>query len=390
MPHLHGLRCMIARRLQTQVIDLLAEYPVVALLGARQVGKTTLARLILSARKGVYLDLELATDRAKLDDPENYLTANAHQLVVLDEIQRQPELFQTLRGLVDRHPSRAGRFLVLGSAALELLRQSGESLAGRIAYLELSPFDATEVSDLECLWLRGGFPKSFLATSDQHSARWRKHFISTYLERDIPQLGPRIPAETLRRFWTMLAHMQGGTLNAATLARSLGVSGKTVSRYLDLLHDLLLVRKLEPWRANVGKRLVKTSKVYVRDSGIVHSLLGLHECDSLLGHPVVGTSWEGFVIENILAIAPDDSRVCFYRSATGAEIDLVLTLAGSKTWAIEIKRSLAAKPSKGFHHACEDVQPASKIVIYPGDESFPASNATEVLSLKELLARVAA
>ncbi|MDE3268909.1 MAG: ATP-binding protein [Pseudomonadota bacterium] len=380
---------MIARRLHSQLIDLLGEYPIVVLLGASQVGKTTLARSILSERDGIYLDLELASARSKLDDPENYLAAFGQQLVVLDEIQRQPELFQILRGLVDNDPQRTGRFLVLGSAGVDLLRQSGESLAGRIAYLELSPFDATEVTDHECLWLRGGFPKSFLASSDRHSSRWRKNFISTYLERDIPQLGPRIPTETLRRFWTMLAHTQGGVLNAAMLARSLGVSGKTISRYIDLLHDLLLIRKLEPWRANVGKRLTKAPKVYVRDSGVVHSLLDLHDRNSLLGHPVMGTSWEGFVIENILALASHNSRACFYRSVSGAEIDLVLTLSGLKPWAIEIKRSLAAKPSKGFHYACEDVQPAAKIVVYPGEESFPSRHATEVISLKELLARIA-
>ena len=379
---------MIARRLRSQVIDLLGEYPVVALLGARQVGKTTLARSVLAESSGIYLDLELASVRAKLADPENYLSSHVQQLVVLDEIQRQPELFQSLRGLIDSEPQRTGRFLVLGSAGVDMLRQSGESLAGRIAYLELSPLDATEVTDRERLWLRGGFPKSFLASSDSHSGRWRKNFIRTYLERDIPQLGPRVPAETLRRFWTMLAHMQGGILNAAMLARSLGVSGKTVSRYLDLLHDLLLIRKLEPWHANVGKRLTKAPKVYVRDSGVVHSLLDIHDRESLLGHPVMGTSWEGFVIENILAVASHDSSACFYRSVSGAEIDLVLTLSGSKPWAIEIKRNLAAKPSKGFHYACEDVQPAAKIVVYPGDESFPSSHSTAVLSLKDLLARI--
>ena len=380
---------MIARRLQAQLLDLLGQYPTVALLGARQVGKTTLARTILAARGGVYLDLELASAKAKLADPEEYLTANADKLVVLDEIQRQPELFQTLRALIDRYPQRLGRFLVLGSASLDLLCQSGESLAGRIAYLQLCPLDATEVSEHEQLWLRGGFPRSFLSANNQQSVKWRNNFIRTYLERDIPQLGPRIPAETLRRFWTMLAHMQGGILNTATLARSLGVSGKTITRYLDLLCDLLLVRKIEPWRANVGKRLVKTPKVYVRDSGIMHALLSLSERESLLGHPIVGASWEGFVIENILATVPDDSQVCFYRSATGAEIDLVLTPAGSKPWAIEIKRSLAAKPSKGFHYACEDVKPAHKLVVYPGDESFPSTNNTEVVSLTELLTRVA-
>ena len=380
---------MIARRLLSQVVELLGEYPVVALLGARQVGKTTLARRILAEQQGIYLDLELASEQAKLADPEHFLAANAHQLVVLDEIQRQPELFQSLRGLVDRYPQRTGRFLVLGSAGRDLLQQSGESLAGRIAYMELAPLDATEVSDHERLWLRGGFPKSFLATSERSSSRWRENFIRTYLERDIPQLGLRLPAETLRRFWTMLAHMQGGILNTATLARSLGVSGKTISRYFDLLRDLLLVRKLAPWRANVGKRLVKAPKVYVCDSGIVHALLNVQTHDSLLGHPIVGASWEGFVIENILAVAPEGSSACFYRSASGAEIDLVLTRAGTEPWAIEIKRSLAAKPSKGFHYACADVQPANKFVVYAGEESFPSSNATEVVSLKELLARVA-
>ena len=380
---------MITRRLQPQLLDLLGEYPVVALLGSRQVGKTTLARSILTECAGVYLDLESAVDRAKLDDAESYLAANMQHLVVLDEIQRQPELFQSLRGLIDRFPQRAGRFLVLGSAAMDLLQQSSESLAGRIAYLELHPLSVNEVDDHERLWLRGGFPKSFLARSDQHSGRWRKNFIRTYLERDIPQLGPRIPAETLRRFWTMLAHLQGGIWNATQLASSLGVSGKTVSRYLDLLCDLLLVRKVEPWRANVGKRLVKSPKVYVRDSGIVHALLGLFDHESLLGHPIVGSSWEGFVTESILAIAPDDSTVRFYRSATGAEIDLVLTLAGSKPWAIEIKRSLATKPSKGFHYACEDVKPAHKIVVYPGSENFLTTNKTEVLSLTSLLTRIA-
>ncbi|OAE48427.1 ATP-binding protein [Agrobacterium tumefaciens] len=377
---------MIERRIETELRHLVDESPAVALLGPRQVGKTTLAINIGENRPSIYLDLESEADRAKLAEPELYLASHDDKLVILDEVHRLPNVFQILRGLIDRHRRagrRTGQFLLLGSASIDLLKQSGETLAGRIAYLEMQPVDGLEVPEdaLERLWLRGGFPDSFLASSDRASLRWRQDFIRTYLERDIPLLGPRIPAETLRRFWTMLAHHQSGLLNAAELARSLGVDGKTVASYLDLLVDLLLVRRLEPWHANVGKRLVKSPKVYVRDSGIAHALLGLGSAEQLLGHPIVGSSWEGFVIETLIASSPDGTTANFYRTAAGAEIDLLLTPPGEKPWAIEIKRSLTPKLEKGFHLACEDLQPQKRIVIYPGQETFPLPNGVTVMPL---------
>lgn len=296
-----------------------------------------------------------------------------------------PDIFQILRGLIDRNRRagrRAGQFLLLGSASIDLLRQSGETLAGRIAYLDMQPVDGLEMSAdaLETLWLRGGFPDSFLASSDRTSLRWRQDFIRTYLERDIPLLGPRIPAETLWRYWTMLAHHQSGLLNAAEFARSLGVDDKTVASYLDLLVDLL-VRRLEPWHANVGKRLIKSPKVYVRDSGIAHALLGLGSAEQLLGHPIVGSSWQGFVIETLIAASPDGTVANFYRTAAGAEIDLLLTPPGDRPWTIEIKRSLSPELEKGFYLACEDLQPRKRIVVYPGQENFPLPNGVTAMSL---------
>lgn len=377
---------MIERRIEEKLLELVDDSPAVALLGPRQVGKTTLAIYLGKTRPSIYLDLESDADRAKLSEPELYLASHDDKLVILDEVHRLPNLFQILRGLIDRNRRagrRSGQFLLLGSASIDLLKQSGETLAGRIAYLEMQPVDGLEVpSDaLDTLWLRGGFPDSFLASSDRASMRWRQDFIRTYLERDIPLLGPRIPAETLRRFWTMLAHHQSGLLNAAELARSLGVDGKTVASYLDLLVDLLLVRRLEPWHANVGKRLVKSPKVYVRDSGIAHALLGLGSAEQLLGHPIAGSSWEGFVIETLIAAAPDGTAANFYRTSAGAEIDLLLSPPGQKPWAIEIKRSLSPKLEKGFYLACEDLQPQRRIVVYPGQESFPLSNDVTVMSL---------
>lgn len=376
---------------QLHLANLLGESPVVALLGPRQVGKTTLALDVAASRPSLYVDLESPADVAKLSDPELYLREHADKLVILDEIQRRPELFPTLRGLIDqgrRDGRGAGRFLVLGSAAPDLLRQSSESLAGRIAYLELTPFDATEAGDLDRLWMRGGFPESYLASSDPASVRWRRDFIRTYLERDIPQLGPRIPAETLRRFWTMLAHHQGGLLNAASLARGLAVDGKTIANYLDLFVDLLLVRRLEPWHRNAGKRLVRSPKIYIRDSGLLHQLLGILDRESLLGHPVVGASWEGLMIENLLQAAGPDVEAHFYRTAAGAEIDLVLTLPGRLPLAIEIKRSLAPAVSKGFHLACDDIGATERFVLYAGADSYPHSEAIRVVPLMELLERL--
>src|SRR5262245_57643182 len=315
---------MIPRRLLPSLTAALAEAPAGALLGPRQVGKTTLALEVAKARPSVYLDLESEADRTKLSEPELYLPQHEDKLVILDEIQRTPQLFRSLRGLIDSGRRRGrgeGRFLVLGSASIDLLKQSSESLAGRIRHLELAPLDASEVGRkrLDALWLRGGFPESLLAASDAASLRWRRDFIRTYLERDIPQFGPRIPAETLRRLWTMLAHQQGGLLNAANLARGLGVSGATIGRYLDLMVDLLLVRRLPPRLANAGKRLVRSPKVYLRDSGLLHSLLGIPDKEALLGHPVAGGSWEGLVIENLIGVAGDDAAPSFYRTSNGAE-----------------------------------------------------------------------
>jgi predicted AAA+ superfamily ATPase len=361
----------------------------VALLGPRHVGKTALALTIAEQRPSIYLDLESDTDCARLAEPELYLAEHEDKLVILDEVQRLPNLFQSLRGLIDRGRRRgrkAGRFLLLGSASIDLLKQSDETLAGRIAYLEMHPIDGLEVSfeDLSRLWVRGGFPDSFLAATDRASQRWRLDFIRTYLERDIPQLGPRIPAETLRRFWTVLAHHQSRLLNAAEFALSLGVDGKTVASYFDPLVDLPLVRRLAPWHANIGKRLVKSPRVYVRDSGITHALLGLSTLEEVLGHPVAGASWEGFVIETLSATAPPGTHRNFYRTAAGVGIDLLLTLPGQRLWAVEIKRSLTPKVEKGFYQACEDLAPQRRIAVFPGSEGFPREHGVEAMPLQDV------
>jgi predicted AAA+ superfamily ATPase len=387
---------MIPRRLLPSLTSALAETPAVALLGPRQAGKTTLALDVAGTRPSVYLDLESEPDRAKLAEPELYLAQHADKLVILDEIQRTPQLFRSLRGIIDagRRGGRGeGRFLVLGSASIDLLKQSSESLAGRVRYLELAQFDAGEVGcdRLDALWLRGGFPDSMLARSDAASLRWRLDFIRTYLERDIPQLGPRIPAETLRRFWTMLSHQQGGLLNAAAFARALAVDGKTIAAYLDLLVDLLLVRRLMPWHGNVRKRLVKSPKVYVRDSGLVHALLGIGDREALLAHPVAGASWEGLAIESLIGAAPSGTDAHFFRTSAGAEIDLILKLPGhGQPWAIEIKRGLTPKVERGFHLACESVRPERRLVVYGGIERFPLADAVEATSLSELCSELSA
>ena len=280
---------------------------------------------------------------------------------------------------------------MLGSAGPALLAQSGESLAGRIAYLELGPLQLRETGPaaLEALWVRGGFPDSFLAATEAESLRWRQSFLRTYLERDIPMFGPRLPAETVRRLWTMLAHLQGGMLNAADLARSLGIDVRTVNRYIDLLVDLFLVRRVPPWHSNVGKRLVRSPKVYLRDSGLVHALLGITERDGLLGHPIVGASFEGFVIENVLAAAPH-AIGHFYRTVAGAEVDLVLAWPSGATWAVEIKRSLAPTVSRGFHAAVADLKPTRRFVVHPGTDRWPIGEGVEAIGLHALCAAVAA
>jgi len=388
---------MIPRRAFEPVERALARQAAVALIGPRQVGKTTLAFAVAQSTPSLYLDLESRQDRDKLADPALFLGAYADRLVILDEIHRAPELFQTLRGLIDegrRAGRRVGRFLILGSASIDLLRQSGETLAGRIAYVDMGPFDVLEVArdrrDLDRLWVRGGFPDVYLSTTDEESLARRKDFIRTYLERDVPQFGPRIPAETLNRLWTMLAHGQGTLLNASRLAMSLSISAPTVSRYIDLLVDLLLVRRLAPFHGNLGKRLVRSPKVYVRDSGLTHALLGIGDYNALSGHPVVGASWEGFVIENLLAAAPAATQASFYRTAAGAEIDLVLETPGHGLWAIEIKRGLAARPERGFHIACDDLKPSRRFVVGPGMDRYPLGPDLESIGVIGLAGELAA
>ncbi len=384
---------MIHRTLYSHILDDLDRFPAVALLGPRQVGKTTLALQVARERGALYLDLESEQDRAKMTQPELYLSSHLDKLVIIDEVHRQPGLFPVLRSLIDRarrEGRKSGYYLLLGSASLDLLKQSGETLAGRIAYLELPPFTVSEAgSDLsDELWIRGGFPESLLAENSRDSFRWRQNFIRTYLERDIPQFGPRIAAETLRRFWTMLAWNQGGLLNLSQFARNLGADVKTVGNYIDLLVDLLLVRRLMPWHTNAGKRLVRSPKVYVRDSGIVHALLSIADQEALLAHPVIGNSWECFVIENILNSAPDGVQGFFYRTGGGAEIDLLLSWPGGDLWALEIKRSLSPKLERGFHASCADIGPARKYVVYPGKERYPIAQDIEAVPLEEMIRKL--
>lgn len=386
---------MIVRRVMDAVRRGLSEQAAVALIGPRQVGKTTLALELGQEVAAVYLDLEDRRDRAKLEEPALFLESCKDRLVILDEIHRMPELFRDLRGIIDRgrrEGLRTGRFLLLGSASLDLLREAGETLAGRIAYVEMGPLDLEEVGSqpgaLERLWVKGGYPDSFLAGDDEQSFRWRQDFIRTFLERDVALFGPRLPAETLERFWTMLAHHQGQLINSAQLARSLGVSPQTITRYIDLMVDLLLVRRLPPLTTNVGKRLVKSPKVYVRDSGHVHALLGLATLHDILGHPIAGASWEGMVIENLLAVAPARTDATFYRTSAGAEVDLVLTFATGLRWAVEIKRSLSPGLQRGFHHAREDLQPYQSWVVYPGHDRYPKAAGVEVIGLPEMMGEV--
>ena len=374
--------------------------PAVVLLGPRQVGKTTLA-LGLTRPEGNYLDLESPEDRSKLSNVEQYLRTRQDRLVVLDEVQRLPTLFEPLRGLIDQarragasdtQVRTTGLYLLLGSASLDLIQRSSETLAGRVAFVELSGLHRLEVPPAlwEDVWLRGGFPQSLTANSDTDSMRWRRDFIRTYLERDVAQFAPRIASDLLRRLWTMLAHLQGSMVNLAQLARNLDIDVRTTIAYVDLLTDLLLVRKLRPWHSNQGKRLVKSHKVYIRDSGLLHGLLGISDMDSLLSHPVVGASWEGHVIESLLAVAPPDAMPSFYRSSAGAEIDLLLTWPDGAHWAIEVKRSTTPKVERGFHHACDDIHPAKKWLVYPGVDAYPLHDRIEVLPLHTAMHRLAA
>ena len=389
---------MFKRQLESQVLQALKRSPAVALLGPRQVGKTTLAMAVGEAtRKSTpphYLDLESEADRAKLGQPELYLADHASELVILDEIHRVPGLFPVLRGLIDkgrRAGQRAGRFLLLGSASMDLLAQAGETLAGRIDYLELAPLTLLEASDVPAdqLWLRGGFPESVLAADATDSLAWRRNFIRTYVEREALQFRLRVSPELLRRLWTMLAHQQGGLLNSAALSRSLGVDVKAVNTLIDLLQQLMLLRRLQPWHANVGKRLVRSPKLYVRDSGILHALLGISDQETLLSHPASGASWETWVIDNLLVAAGPEVQAHFYRTAVGAEVDLLLTHPDGTQWAVEIKRSLSPKLSRGFYEACADLKPQRRWVVYPGESAWPMSDDVMVVPLRDLMTDLA-
>jgi predicted AAA+ superfamily ATPase len=387
---------VIERQITKIVKSALGRSPAVALMGPRQVGKTTLALQIADGLESVYLDLENRLDLSKVVDITAFHEENRDKLIILDEVQRMPELFREIRGIIDQERRRGknvGQFLFLGSASIDLLRQSSESLAGRIAYLELFPINVTEFAkgsaeNLNSLWLRGGFPESLLAATDIDSFAWRQDFIRTYLERDIPQLGARVPATTLERFWTMLCHQQGTMLNASNIARSLEMSVTSIVRYLDLMCDLLLVRRLQPWASNAGKRMVRTPKVYVRDSGMVHALLQIESYNDLLGHPVSGGSWEGFVIENMASVIPATAKLYFYRSSGGAEIDLVLELSAKERWAIEIKRNSAPSISKGFHIGSDDIKATRKYVVYAGLDQFPMGDGVTAISLSGLMEEV--
>jgi uncharacterized protein len=374
----------------------LADNAATVLLGPRQVGKSTLARTITAETPAsIYLDLELDEDLRKLDDAASYLRSTAGRLTIIDEVHRAPHLFATLRSLIDerrRAGQRAGEFLLLGSAALDLVQQSAETLAGRVTYIELQPVGPSDSAKagiaIDQLWLRGGFPDSLLATDDAASLRWRKAFIRSYLERDVPMFAPRMPSTTIGRLWTMLAHGQGTMLNTARLGQGLAVTAPMAGRYIDLLVDLLLVRRLSPWSGNLGKRLVRSPKLYVRDSGLVHALLDIETGDQLLGHPVVGASWEGIAIEALIEAAGPHAQFSYYRTAAGAEIDLVIERGGRVAFAIEIKRSNAPKVEQGFFFGANDIGAARKLVVTPSGDRYPIRDGAEVMPLLQAVEEV--
>jgi len=379
---------MIKRRLLPVIEHSLTEFPAVALLGPRQAGKTTLARIVANERPdSLYLDLERPSDLARLADPELFLSRHADQLIVLDEVQRQPEIFSVLRGLIDEKRT-PGRFLLLGSASPQLLRQASESLAGRISFHELAPFDISEIkpnhAEMQHFWLCGGYPLSWLAKSDTTSYHWRESFIATHLERDIPSFGIRVPGTTLRRFWQMLAHLHGQLWNASRLASGFGVSAPTVQHYLDILEATFMLRRLPPFQANIGKRLVKSPKIYLRDSGILHALLSITSLNDLAGHPVVGASWEGWVLEQIAQLIAPQWQLSFYRTASGAEMDVVAE-RGMRRIGFEIKFSSAPALSKGFWSALSDLKLDHAYVIAPVQNGYPLAVNVDVVPAVELI-----
>lgn len=378
---------MIRRTIQGVVEKSLCEYPAVGILGSRQTGKTTLARIIREniSKKTVYLDLELPSDLNKLREAELYLRQFSDTLVIIDEIQRMPPLFPLIRALIDIKRTN-GMFLLLGSASPELIKHASESLAGRIKYHELAPLTLHEVGydNTKKLWLKGGYPESYLSQSNENSFAWREAFIKTYLEMDIPQLGLHVPSMQLRRFWTMLAHLQAQLWNASQLAGSFGMSAPTTRRYLDILSDTFIMRQLQPYHSNIKKRLIKSPKVYIRDSGLLHALLRISTMEDLQGHPSLGSSWEAFVIEQIIGLIPETWEYYFYRTGAGAEIDLLLFDNRNKPLAIEIKYSLTPRLTKGFWYAYKDLSCKKGFIVYPGEEAYPVGNNVFTLPLKDI------
>ena len=378
------MQTYIARFLTQEILQRLQNVPAVAILGPRQCGKSTLARHIISGIKNsLYLDLEKRSDLNKLRAPEAFFKFNRDKLICLDEIQRVPELFSSLRPIIDEQ-DRNGQLLLLGSASRDLIQQSSETLAGRISYLELTPFQIDEVgrqqSDL--LWLRGGFPRSFLADNPV-SYTWRQDFIRTFLERDIPQLGFSIPAKSMERLWQMCAHYHGQTLNSSKIGGALGVSHHTVRSYIDILAETFLLRILPPYQANVKKRLIKSPKIYVRDTGLLHALLDIEDHNDLLGNPVYGASWEGFVLESIISKTPQ-WRHSFYRTASGVELDLILE-KGQRTIGVECKVGAAPRPTRGFWQAVADLQLTETYIVAPVEESYPIEQGIQIMSLPDFL-----
>ncbi|MCY4512864.1 MAG: ATP-binding protein [Bdellovibrionales bacterium] len=371
--------------LQKKLKTLIKNYPAVAILGARQVGKSTLAKKILTQfKKSVYLDLQLPRELNKLSDPEAFFDLHKQGLICLDEIQYKTNLFQILRGIIDQR-KRNGQFLILGSASRDLIQQSSETLAGRIAFLDITPFDIQEVKEkhFHKHWLRGGYPLSFLSQSDDLSLEWRYNYIRTFLERDIPQLGFNIPSKTLERFWKLLSHSQGQTLNSSKLGEILGKSSHTIKNYIDILEQAFVVRTLKPYIKNIKKRLVKSPKIYIRDTGLLHAHLNIETSDELFGHPIYGSSFESYVIENICHNLKNWNHY-FYRTSSGTELDLVLEKAG-KLVAIEIKASTSAKPSRGFWNGIEDIKADKKYIIAPIKDTYPIQNNVIVTHLSSFL-----
>ena len=368
-------------QLQNKLKELLKNYPAVAILGARQVGKSTLAKKVLKQFKNaVFLDLQLPRELNKLSDPEAFFELHKKHLICLDEIQYKPDLFPVLRGIIDQ-VKRNGQFLILGSASRDLIQQSSETLAGRIAFLNITPFTVQEIGKRNFYqhWLRGGYPLSFLSKNDKFSLEWRYNYIRTFLERDIPQLGFNIPAQSLERFWKILSHSQGQTLNSSKLGEVLGKSAHTIKNYVDILEQTFTVRTLKPYIKNVKKRLIKSPKIYIRDTGLLHAYLNIETMDELFGHPIYGASFESYVVENICSHFKYWNHY-FYRTSSGTELDLVLEKAG-KTIAIEIKASTSPKPARGFWNAVANVKANKKYIIAPVKQSYPIQNGVIVTNI---------